>query len=581
MDVIYLAFANDSTNPLPTLKEENQRLNQILEPRSDKGHYNLKSDSFASISQISSKIATYRNDLRIFLYSGHAEKDSLLLEGENANAEGVAYLLGQCPQLQLVFLNGCSTKGQVYQLLENGVPVVIATSAPIDDRKASEFSTRFFQAMNDQCTIKEAFELAKGEIMSRYGDIKPEVHSLLKKPEEDKDESLWGLYAPPEKEISLNWKLNSNTATIATENFVPNELLIDSLMEALAPHLEEIKKMVDDEGMGATVEILDKREAILRALPHPISEQFRKLLVDSDAGAGGQVFFNELGEPRLQQIIVIYNTVIELLGFTILADLWDARVNSESFTIPEESLKKLKEFFISAVAGTNTQRFLDLSVAAREIMDSNKLTYFVSELAELSEQYNSKGAMYDAVSYLEFVREKIENNALSNDEVKGVCAVSEEKLAELFSHLGFITEYIMASVKDIDVLKYKRFIKTRYKHNVVKLEQRFVGLAVRQEIDEEALDSNSVMVFKKSDPKESLNLSPFIIDENAFDNKASIAKLFYFDRYDKASDSYVYKHVYKPQDPLLLIQKQKHFKVLRDQFDAFAQSLFNQPLKDL
>jgi hypothetical protein len=130
-------------------------------------------------------------------------------------------------------------------------------------------------------------------------------------------------------------------------------------------------------------------------------------------------------------------------------------------------------------------------------------------------------------------------------------------------------------------LKYKRFIKTRYKHNLVKLEQRFVGLAVNQEIDEEALDSNSVLIIRKHDPKATLNLSPFIIDENAFDNKASIAKLFYFDQYDKPSDTYIYKHVYKPQDPLLLIQQQKHFKVLREQFDAFSKSIFNQLLKDL
>jgi hypothetical protein len=305
------------------------------------------------------------------------------------------------------------------------------------------------------------------------------------------------------------------------------------------------------------------------------------LLVDSGSGSTGQVFYNELGELRLQQIITIYNTIIELLGFTILADLWEAKATNEAFSIPEASLTKLKEFFIASVAGTSTQRFLDLSVTAREIMDSNGMTYFIEELAELSDKYKSKGSMYDAVSYLEFIYEKLDKKAITSEEIKGVCAQSEEKLAELFKHLGFISNYIMASVKDIDVLKYKRFTKTRYKHNVVKLEQRFVGLAVNQEIEEEALDSNSVLILKKSDLKNTLNLSPFIIDENAFDNKASIAKLFYFDRYDKPSETYVYKHVYKPQDPLLLIQKQKHFKVIRDQFDAFSKSIFNQSLNAL
>jgi hypothetical protein len=139
----------------------------------------------------------------------------------------------------------------------------------------------------------------------------------------------------------------------------------------------------------------------------------------------------------------------------------------------------------------------------------------------------------------------------------------------------------MASVKGIDVLKYKRFYKTRYLHNVVKLEQRFVGLAVNTEIEEEALDCCSILIFKKNEVKNSLNLSPFIIDENAFDEKASIAKLYFFDYYDKASGTYVYKHVYKPLDAPLMIKDQKHFKILRDQFDAFAQSLFQQPLSAL
>ena len=43
----------------------------------------------------------------------------------------------------------------------------------------------------------------------------------------------------------------------------------------------------------------------------------------------------------------------------------------------------------------------------------------------------------------------------------------------------------------------------------------------------------------------------------------------------------IYKHVYKPQDQPLLLQKQKQFRVLRDQFNAFAKSIFNQEFKDL
>lgn len=581
MDVICLAFANDRANPLPTLQEEDNNLNKILSPRQLKQHFILIRDSYASITSVTNTIAQSKDQLRIFLYSGHAGRDKLLLEGQAANAEGIAYLLGQCPNLQLVFLNGCSTKGQVYSLLQKGIPVVIATSAPIEDKKANEFSSRFFQAMNDQCSIKEAYELAKGELMARYPDVNTDSSSILGDPGTQAEESLWGLYYPPEKAISLEWKLNANTPTVAAENFVPNEMLINTLMESLSPYREEIKKMVDDEAEGATKSILDKREAILRALPHPVSEQFRKLLVDEDPGSGGQTFYNQLGEARLQQLIVIYNTMMELLGFTILADLWEVAANQEKLTMADPVKTKLKEFFVSSMSGTSSQKFLDLITTARQIMEAQGKKYFIEELSALTDAYNTKGALYDAVSYLEFVHNKIEEKTVPGEEAKAMCIQSEQKLAELFKALGFITNYIMASVKDIDVLKYKRFLKTRYKHNVVKLEQRFVGLAINIEIEEEALDSNSVLIIKKNEPKLTLNLSPFIIDENAFDDKASIAKLYFFDRYDKASNTFVYKHVYKPLDPPLLIQQQKHFKVLRDQFDAFSNSVFQQTIQSL
>jgi hypothetical protein len=581
MDVICLAFANDRTNPLPTLQEEDNNLNRILSPRQLKQHFILIRDSYASITSVTNTVAQSKDQLRIFLYSGHAGRDKLLLEGQAANAEGIAYLLGQCPNLQLVFLNGCSTKGQVYSLLQKGIPIVIATSAPIEDKKANEFSSRFFQALYDQCSIKEAYELAKGELMARYPDVQTDASNILAEPGAQAEESLWGLYFLPEKEISLEWKLNANTPTVAAENFVPNELLIDTMMESLSPYREEIKKMVDDESEGATKSILDKREAILRALPHPVSEQFRKLLVDEDPGSGGQTFYNQVGEARLQQIIIIYNTMMELLGFTILADLWEVAASQEKLSIADPVKLKLKEFFISSMSGTSSQKFLDLITTARQIMEAQGKKYFLEELSSLTDTYNAKGQLYDAVSYLEFVLMKIEEKAVPGEEAKEMCIISEQKLAELFRHVGFITNYIMASVKDIDVLKYKRFLKTRYKHNVVKLEQRFVGLAVNTEIEEEALDSNSVLIIKRSDPKLTLNLSPFIIDENAFDDKASIAKLFFFDRYDKASNTYVYKHVYKPLDAPLLIQQQKHFKILRDQFDAFSNAVFQQTLQNL
>ena len=93
----------------------------------------------------------HRDRIAIFHFGGHADGDRLLLqsafEPRPAYAEGLATLLGQQRGLKLVFLNGCSTRPQVKRLLDAGVPAVIATARPIDDRVATEFAVAFYQAL--------------------------------------------------------------------------------------------------------------------------------------------------------------------------------------------------------------------------------------------------------------------------------------------------------------------------------------------------------------------------------------------------------------------------------------------------
>lgn len=579
MDVIFLAFANSRSEPLLTLQEEDNALYKILSPRQLKQHFILNRDSYATIDTVSQFISQSRDQLRIFLYSGHAGRDRLMLEGQSANAEGIAHLLGQCRNLKLVFLNGCSTYEQVKGLLAKGIPAVLATSAPIDDRKAKDFSARFFQALNDQSTIKEAFELAKGELLTRYKDVQVEVHNILGEPGTgSQDESLWGLYINSGKEDVLNWKLPFQTVVAGTESFVPNELLIETLIQTLAPYREEVQKIVDDESLGATKSILDKREAILKAVPHPVSEQLRKLLVDDVAAEGSLTFFHKVGVDRLTQIIVIYNTLLELLGYTILAQLWEISVK-EGFRISEPNKAKLREFFNATVIGRSANQFLDLIGIVRSVLAENEVTCFIEEISALSEAYNTNSVLREAINYLEQVSLKISDKGVDPGEAGEMCVIAEQKLAEFLKHLGFLANYTLASVKSIDVLNYRHFKTPKYKHRLVKLEQRFVGLAENQEIADQLLDCNSVLIMRNGEEKRYLNLSPFVIDENAYDDKASIAKLYFFDRYDKTANTYAFKHVYKPSDSPLLIQQQKHFQILKAQFEAFAKSVFDQSMQ--
>lgn len=581
MDVLYLAFANSRSEPLLTLQEEDNALYRILSPRQLKQHFILNRDSFSTISGVAQFITQSRDQLRLFLYSGHAGRDSLMLEGQDARAEGIAHLLGQCRNLKLVFLNGCSTHGQVHGLLTQGIPAVMATSAPIDDRKAMEFSQRFFQALNEQSTIREAFELAKGELLMRHNDVQVEVHSILAEPgAAESQATLWGLYVHPDKQDVLNWKLPFNATVAGTESFVPNELLIDTLIETLAPYRVEVHKIQEEESLGATKSVLDKREAILKAMPHPVSEQLRKLLVDDMAAEGGLTFFHKVGPERLAQIVIIFNTLLELLGYTMLAQLWEV-AGREGFRMSPEKRKELGRFFTASVTGHSTREFVDIIVLVRSILAENQVASFIGEIDAFADTSHANPEIREAIIFLDQVSQKVGSNGIDPADVQQMCILAEQKLAAFLRHVGFIANYTLASVKSIDVLNYRHFKSPKFKHRVVKLEQRFVGLAENQEIADALLDCNSVLLMRSGTGQGYLNLSPFVIDENAFDDKASIAKLYFFDAYDKSADIYAFRHVYKPSDNPLKVQQQKHFQILKAQFDAFAKSVFDQPMQAL
>ena len=66
---------------------------------------------------------------------------------EVAHAGGLAKMLGLSEQLQLIFLNGCATQGQVKALLDAGVKAVIATAAPINDAMATDFAGQFYSTL--------------------------------------------------------------------------------------------------------------------------------------------------------------------------------------------------------------------------------------------------------------------------------------------------------------------------------------------------------------------------------------------------------------------------------------------------
>ena len=166
-------------------------------------------------------------DLCVFHYGGHATSGSLELnEAEGKDTKGIkinglAEQLGSIDSLQLVFLNGCSTRNQVKIFLENGIKAVIATSTTIDDELATIFSKTFYECFAKGDSIGTAYDSAKKEILSELEkekilDINQSSNFFMDDEEEDdenqEEEVPWGLYYREENKSVLEWALKLEKA---------------------------------------------------------------------------------------------------------------------------------------------------------------------------------------------------------------------------------------------------------------------------------------------------------------------------------------------------------------------------------
>ena len=584
MQVIFLSYANSQQDPLPTLQEEDDRAYQMLARREAERHFRLHRDSFTTIPKISEYMALFQDDIAVFHYSGHAGKDRLLLDDAAANAAGITHLLGRCPNLKLAVLNGCSTKGQVQALLEAGLPAVIATSAPVGDRTATQFAIAFYQAMADSHrSIGDAFQdaLASAQTQSEQALKAESARGIdLGTDERPAEAPLWGLYY--REESALEWKLPL-AAYAPPVAYTPNERLIEKLLEALAPYDEEARKIVEQEDMGVERSAGEKKKAILKCLPHPVSQQLRKLM-SKEKGIEDHVFYDKPGPDRLRQIAHTYSTMIELLAFILLADLWQAlEKKAGELQLQPADLAALLAFLVRQPGEKKPFDFLPLIRSIRQIMERNELAFFMEEFAAVRQRFNAETAFAAACRFLEALRQRMaDKGGLSDAEAFELCPTAEEKLAVVFGQLGFLAAYSLSSVRHINVLKFRYPTTPLFNHKVIRLAQEFMELEERPEVMNTFMDAASVLLqHKKGDTYRFLNLSPFVIDESAFDEKAELAKLFFFERYEKALDAQRYRHVYKPGDLPLVVKDQRHFKVLRAQFDAFSRSLFQKKLDDL
>jgi hypothetical protein len=209
LPTILLAFANDQDAHLDMLKNESHEVYKAIETIKRDEIISIEREESATLEIIADRLITYREDICIFHYSGHASGQHLGLENGQVNSQGIAELIAALPNLQLVVLNGCATYGQVELLFELGVKAVVATQVAIGDTKAMEFSMKFYQALGKQQTIEEAYHTATNFLKAKYNQFqsnKKDVKGLKLKRDKESEKVEWCLYWKDEN--TINFKLD-------------------------------------------------------------------------------------------------------------------------------------------------------------------------------------------------------------------------------------------------------------------------------------------------------------------------------------------------------------------------------------
>ena len=323
MDVIYLTYANSHKRYLPSLAEESDNNQRSLFPGALDQKYLLRNDPLISNKKISEFLIWCADRLIIFHFGGHAGMEFIAVNEKKVYAAGLAHQFGQCSKLQLVVLNGCSTRGQVEALLEAGVPVVIASHGTIEDNKAKEFSSLLYQGLGTGKSIEESFELAIGHIIGIDQSIKDLVGRGDVPLHGAPTDPVWGIFYRDSGKPSLKYMLPVEPVYAAPpkHSFQPNNQLVTALWQTLKTAIPEKKLgLIEDE------DIPSQRMAIINNYPAPVGEKLRILMVPSGNPEGA----DKPSKARLEQMVLTYQILMDLLSFTLLAQIWEVALQKRT-----------------------------------------------------------------------------------------------------------------------------------------------------------------------------------------------------------------------------------------------------------
>lgn len=291
-----------------------------------------------------------------------------------------------------------------------------------------------------------------------------------------------------------------------------NQILVKVLMTAFedyhpwAEHFMNVVRNDPDWEKKAGIRIKAK-DFILRNFVGVIGTQLQSLV------AIGQTEHSEV-KLRLyhQQVIEIVKRTLDLMVFAMLSRLWDAcllkRISLDQYdrTLILRRFDMPFEPTITQSYGL-LQRLFSIFLASPEVLE-----YPLPEMSACTEQFKNGSKLEETCIKLQALEEKASLGPISCSEL----FEAEAHLADFLAHFAFLINYNMASLKYIEY-KQIRNAKPGYIYHVSDLEWDSLTSTVTEKVtlNDGTAPSDAVLLFKGKDYRNSINLSPFIIDYHA------------------------------------------------------------------
>ena len=533
--VALIVFSNDYDDYLSKIESERKLIEEALEHYDDTNRLKIITRSTVSIDELFRLFNKYTGRIALFHFAGHAGGEGLqfnqaITNPETGKAEGIAELIGREVNqgiLQLVFLNGCSTAGQVDGLKAVNVPSIIATNAPINDDKAVVFAKQFYRTWAKADNVSEAFNAPLTTIQQGFDAAMSYLKLKNTVVEQESTDTTRGfVFDEVETSVSEPWVFYSSNPdqtlmiNIAQGSKAFNEFLTRRLIEGIMPLDQKIahyitnkiqKKYLDWESIEAVSN--QAKQIIVYKFVGVLGIQLQKLFA-----IGKEALSKEKEQKYIETCLYTAKRTFKLINFALISKLWDYRTQTnDDFQLNSTQKDTIQHFFEDDfeldIAG-HFKLFQQLHATFKD----NQLEMPFDKLQEVDIEDEILKSTVDKLQQLN----QILNNA--KFELRHCFAV-EKQLVNILQFFIFLAEYQMISIRDI-AYDEMRNQSPRYIHTYTAL-----GIDAKQNInaervrtDDVPINTDAILLFKGKRYQDSVNLFPFIIDWNTltFENKAKI-----------------------------------------------------------